>query len=154
MSQPELIAPITSDLRQPDNRFDIIKGIEFVKYKDEKYTAGASFEMGDWVEKNASGAVAPANAAGRANVYPVVVGNDQFDSQATGQLTLALGGGFIYRTTKFVAGSYVEGNNLCVRDLGLGEKVPSLAGVNDAIVARVYTAPDSKGVMEILVLNR
>lgn len=150
----ELVAPISEDLRKSDDRFDVIKGIEFLKYKDEVYTAGASFEMGDWVEKNASGVVAPANAAGRPNVYPVVVGNDQFDAQATGQLTIAIGGGFIYRTTKFVAGSYTAGQNLTVRDLGAGEKVPSAAGGSDAIVARVYTAPDAKGVMEILVLDR
>ena len=150
----ELVAPISVDLRKSDDRFDITKGLEFLKVLDGKFTPGASFEMGDWVEKTAAGLVAPANAVGRPNVYPVLVGNDQYDSQATGQLTVAIGGGFIYRTTKFVAGSYTAGNNLCVRDLGAGEKVPSLAGGSDAIVARVFTAPDSKGVMEILVLDR
>ena len=151
---PELVAPITSDLRQPDNRFDVIKGIEYLKPKDEKFAPGSSWDMGDWATKTAAGAVQPPVTTGVANTYPVIVGNTQYDSQATGQLTLAIGGGFIYRTSKFVAGSYVEGNNLTVKDLGGGERVPSLASGGDAILARVYTAPDAKGVMEILVLDR
>ncbi len=150
----ELIAPISVDLRVEDLRCDIIKGIERVNYKDEKLPSGVSVEAGDWMVVGSAGASLPANAAGVANTYPVLVGNDQYDSQATGQATLAIGGGFIYRTTKFVAGSYTDGQALTVRDLGGGEKVPSAAGVSDAIVARVYKAPDAKGVMEILVLNR
>lgn len=150
----ELIAPISEDLRKEDTRMDIVKGIEHVNYKDEACPSSLSLEAGDWVEKTATGVAAPANAAGKPNVYPVLVGNDQLDSQATGKVTLAIGGGFVYRTTKYVAGSYTVGQNLTVRSLGGGEKVPSAAGGSDAIVARVYNAPDAKGVMEILVLNR
>lgn len=146
----ELIAPITEDLRASDNRMDIIKGIEHVNYQDVVLnTAVVATELGDWLVKGASSA-SQATSTGVGNTYPVFVGNDQLDAKATGKVTLLVGGGFIYRTTKFVAGSYAAGDNLTVKS-GL---VPGPAGGSDAILARVYTAPDSKGVMEILVLNR
>lgn len=155
-AQPELVAPIAVDLRQTDNRLNIVKGIEFVKPKDEVMQAAVvtgGTDAGDWLVKGAGGLSYPTTTA-VANTFPVWVGNDQYDSQATGNATLLLGGGFIYRTTKYVAGSYVEGQNLTVKNLGGGERVPSSAGGSDPILARVYTAPDAQGVMEILVLDR
>jgi len=156
MSQPELVAPIGVDLRKEDNRLNIVKGIEFLKIKDEFMTAAVKTggtTAGDWLVKGAGGLAYPTTTA-VANTYPVWVGNDQFDAQATGNATILLAGGFIYRTSKYVAGSYVEGQNLTVKDLGGGERVPSAAGGSDPILARVYTAPDANGVMEILVLDR
>jgi len=150
----ELIAPITEDLRKEDLRMDIIKGIEHVSYKDEKLTAALLCQAGDWLVLNNSGVLVAPTATAVPNTYPVFVGNDQYDDQATGQATLLISGGFIYRSTKFAPGSYTAGMNLTVKDLGAGEKVPSQAGVNDPIMARVYKAPDAKGVMEIEVLNR
>lgn len=149
----ELIAPISVDLRTEDQRMDIIKGMEHLNVKDEVLASGLSVEAGDWLVKGASSMGLPTSSAA-ANTFPVWVGNDQYDAQATGKVTLIIGGGFIYRTTKFVAGSYTAGMNLTVKDLGGGEKVPSAAGSTDPVLARVYTAPDSKGVMEIQVLNR
>jgi len=152
----ELVAPIGVDLRKEDNRMNIVKGIEYVKPKDEVMQAAVvagGCDAGDWLVKGAGGLSYPTTTA-VANTYPVWVGNDQFDSQATGNATILVGGGFIYRTTKYVAGSYVEGQNLTVKSLGGGERVPSAAGGSDPIVARVYTAPDANGVMEILVLDR
>jgi hypothetical protein len=152
----ELIVPITEDLRKEDSRMDIIKGIEHIAPKDEVMTAGvlsAGCEAGDWLVKGANGLEIPGLSA-VANTYPVWVGNDQLDAKASGKATIIVDGGFIYRTTKYVAGSYTVGMNLTVKGLGAGEKVPSAAAGSDPILARVYTAPDSKGVMEILVLNR
>lgn len=152
----ELIAPISEDLRKEDLRMDIIKGIEKLNLKDEKMVsalATAGVEAGDWVVKGANGLEAPGVAA-VANTYPVWVGNDQMDSKASGNATILVSGGFIYRTTKFVAGVYTVGQNLTVKDLGGGELTPSAAGGGDPVLARVYTAPNAAGVMEIQVLDR
>lgn len=153
MALTELITPINVDLRADSPRLDIIKGIEHINVKDEVLTAGLQTSEGDWLVKGASGLAAPGTTP-VANTYPVWVGNDQFDGQATNQATIVLGGGFIYRTTKYAAGTYVAGQNLTVKNLGAGEMVPSAAGVNDPILCRVYTAPDAKGIIEIEVLNR
>lgn len=148
----ERIVPITEDLRKEDHRFDIIKGIEQVKSKDEVMVsalATAGVEAGDWAVKGANGLEAP-GASAVANTYPVWVGNDQYDAVATGKATIIIGGGFVYRTTKFATGTYTAGQNLTVK----GGKVPCAAEEGDPILCRVYSAPDAAGVMEILVLNR
>ena len=157
----EFVSPIAVDLRQPNNQMDIIKGLEDVQshVKDELMSTAAKtagITAGDWLVKSAAGTglTLPTTTA-QANTYPIWVGNDQYDSQATGQATLIVGCGFIYRTTKFVAGSYTEGQNLTVKDDGTGTvRVPSAASGSDPILARVYTAPDANGVMEIEVLVR
>jgi hypothetical protein len=156
MALPEVVAPISVDLRQEDNRLNIVKGIEFLKIKDEPMTAGVvsgGCTAGDWLVYGAGGLAYP-TATAVANTYPVWVGNDQYDAQATGNATILVGGGFIYRTIKYVTGSYVAGQNLTVKDLGGGEHVPSAAGGSDPVLARVFTAPDANGIMEILVLDR
>ncbi len=148
----ELIAPITEDLRKEDRRMDIIKGQEGMIVKDETMVAAlatAGVETGDWVVKGASGLEAP-GAEAVANTYPVLVGNDQTDAKATGKATIILGGGIIYRTVKFAAGSYTAGQNLTIK----GGKVPTAAEAGEPVLCRVYSAPDASGVMEILVLNR
>lgn len=145
----ELIVPITEDLRKEDLRFDIIKGIENINVKDEPLVAGLDCEIGDWLVKGANGLEAPTSTPA-ANTYPVWSGNDQYDAKATGNATIIINGGFIYRTKKFVAGSYVEGQNLTVK----ADAIPEGAGAGDPVLARVYSAPNAAGVMEILVLNR
>jgi len=157
MALPELIAPISVDLRAEESKLDIIKGLENVSTmaKDEPLAASVvvDIDQGEWMVKSAAGLALP-GVVPVANTYPVLTGNTQFDSLATGQLTILIGGGFIYRTTKFVPGSYTVGQNLTVKDLGAGQRVPSAAGAGEPIVGRVYTAPDSEGVMEIEVLDR
>lgn len=153
VSQPELIAPITVDLRAPDNRMDITKGIEFLKISDELMDASIvadDIELGDWLVLGPSNTLIEASSSAVPNTYPVWVGNDQYDAQATGQLTILTNGGFRYRTNKFVAGSYTNGQNLTVKSGTL----PGPASGSDPILARVYKAPDAHGVMEIQVLDR
>ena len=152
----ELVAPITVDLRQENYNFNIVKGIEHVNYDDQLNVAGPSLAVnpGDWMTLASTGLVVPATGNAVPNVYPVVVGNNEYDAQATGNLTIITNGGFIYQTNKYVAGSYTVGQNLCVKNLGGGERVPSAAGANDAIVARVFAINVSTGVMLIQVLDR
>lgn len=152
----ELIAPIAEDLRKEDLSFDIVKGIEFISVIDGKLegTPVPAVSNGDWVQKTATGFAVPSTGNAVASVFPVWTGNNRYDAIATGNVTVIVGGGFIYKTNKFVPGSYTVGQNLCVKDLGGGEMVPSAAGGSDAIVARVWSYDSVKGVMEILVLNR
>jgi hypothetical protein len=150
----QFTAPLSVDLRQPDNRMDIVKGIEHINIRDEKLSAALQCAAGDWLVLDNSGVLVAPTATAVANTYPVWVGTDQDDAQATGQATILMSGGFSYRTNKFAPGSYTAGMNLTVKDLGGGEKVPSQAGGGDPVLARVYKAPDSTGVMEIEVLNR
>lgn len=149
----ELIAPISVDLRAEDTRMDIVKGIEFVNYKDEKLNASvtATVEAGDWLVLDNDGTLVEPGASAVANTYPVFVGNDQFDAQATGQCTLIVGGKFNYRTNKYEAGSYTAGQNLTIK--GSSRKLQA-AGGSDPVLARVYKSPDAKGIMEVTVLNR
>jgi hypothetical protein len=153
----ELIVPITEDLRTEDSRMDIIKGIEKLNPKDEVMTsavAAAGCSAGDWLVKGANG-LELAGGTAVANTYPVWVGNDQLDAVASGKATILVGGHYIYRTTKYVAGSYTAGMNLTVKDTGgTSAKLLQAAGGTDPILARVYTAPDSKSVMEVRVLDR
>jgi len=150
----ELIAPISVDLRAEDLKLEVIKGLEKMLVTDGTLATGVDVDAGDWVLKTSTGFGAVPTGNAQPHVFPVVVGNSQYDALATGNVSVAVGGGFIYRTKKFVAGSYTLGQSLCVKDLGAGEKVPSAAGVNDAIVARVWNYDAAKGIMEILVLNR
>jgi hypothetical protein len=146
----ELVSPISVDLRAEELKLDIVKGIEFLKVIDGKLDSGDA-EEGDWVKRTATG-FAPPSSSSVAHVYPVITGNNRYDSLATGQVTVAVGGGFIYKTKKFVSGSYAVGDKLCVKDLGGGEMVPSAAGGSDAVVARVFSYDAAKGIMEIEVL--
>jgi hypothetical protein len=152
---PNLVAPISVDLRAVDETFDIIKGIEHVNYKDYPLVVKTlNVGPGMWMTLASNGLVAPATGNAVPNVYPVIVGNNEYDSLATGNLTVGLGGGFEYTTTQFVAGSYTIGQNLCVKNLGGGEMVPSAAGTNDAVVARVTGVNTVAGTLNIFVLNR
>jgi hypothetical protein len=152
------IAPISVDLSAPDLRMDIIKGIEHINEMDvaivNPSTLNPPFDLGDWGMTTTAGLVPPATGNAVPNVFPIWVGNTQSDSQATGNATILEGGGFVYRTNKFVAGSYVLGQNLCVKNLGNGERVPSAAGSNDAVVARVFAINTAAGSMDISVLDR
>jgi hypothetical protein len=139
----ELVAPITEDLRLEELKFDIVKGIEHVNYIDGK--------LGDWVVKTATGFAVPGLTSKRA--FPVVTGNNRYDSLATGQVTVLVGGNWIYKTKKFVAGVYTVGQALTVYDLGAGEKVPSAAAGADIVCGRVYSYDAAKGIMEIEVVS-
>jgi hypothetical protein len=146
----ESVAPITTDLRAEELKFDIIKGIEHVNYQDLKLDSG-DVEEGDWVMKTATGCIAPSATPSR--VYPVVTGNNRYDSLATGQVTVIVGGNWIYQTKKFVAGVYVPGQALTVKDLGGGEKVPSAAGGGDVVCGRVFAYDASKQFLTIEVVS-
>lgn len=145
----ELVAPITVDLRKEDMKLDIVKGIESINYIDGKLAAGKNVEEGDWVVGTATGFDTPGAASVKA--FPVVTGNNRYDSLATGQVTVAVGGGWIYKTTKYAAGSYTVGQALTIKG---SSTLPQAAGADDIVCGRVYAIDAAQGVMQILVVNQ
>lgn len=152
----ELVAPITVDLRVEDKSMNVLKGIEFLKYKDLTLVVPTlSVGKGDWMVTSSSGLIAPTSGTAVQNTYPVIVGNDEYDSIATGNLTILLGGGYIYETTKFVAGSYTVGGNLTVKTLNsAGTGVIGPASGSDPILARVWAYDSVKLVLTVQVVDR
>lgn len=144
------LVPLTQDLTTDTHKLDIILGLEEAmrRTEDVAMAAGESFEEGDWAVKNDSQELATAGGTGVANTYPIWAGNaDRYDVHATGKCTIIPSTQFVYRTTKFGAGTYHAGDLLTVK----GGKVPVAAGVGDAVLAKVHRAPVD-GVMEIAVL--
>ena len=151
----ELFVPVTEDLRLPDLKFDIVKGLEIVSsmtHDKAKDPALPETAQGDWVVLNNAGVLEAVGAAALANTYPVLVGDDSFDTKASGKLTIIMGGGYVVQTNKYQVGSYTVGTNLTVK--GVGEKTVCVAGGSDPILARVTKAPGPEGILEFLVLNR
>ena len=149
MLPQELVAPVTVDLRAADLKFDIVKGIEHINYIDGKLDAG-DVEEGDWVQKTSTGFAVP--PSGSVKCFPVVTGNNRFDALATGDVTVVIGGNWIYETTKFTGslGSYTVGQALTVKG---GTTVPQAAGSGDIVCGRVYAINTATNSMQILVLN-
>ena len=143
----ELVAPIGVDLRAEDLKFEIVKGIEHVNYIDGKLDAG-DVEEGDWVVKTATGFAVVGLSSAKA--FPVVTGNNRYDSMATGAVTVIVGGDWIYKTKKFAAASYTVGQALTIKGTST---VPQAAGDGDIVCGRVYSYDAAKGIMEILVVN-
>jgi hypothetical protein len=155
MVENDDIVPLTKDLRDDTVSFDVIKGSEHLNVMDGKLdSAYGECLPGMWVVKTASGVGKAPAGAGVSHVYPVMVGNNQYDAKATGNVTYIQGGGFIYRTNQFdpaPATPYAVGGNLTVKD---GAKVPTSVGSSDAIVARIHAYDATKKQMDIEVLNR
>jgi len=151
----EEFVPITDDFRQPDNDFDIIKGLELVQNEVRDFPIDPSLSgvltIGQWGVLTDSGTLTTPGATGVGNTYPVWSGSEQYDSLATGGATVIMGGNYQVRTSHYdKTQTYHAGSNLTVKN-GF---YPTLAGGSDAILARVVAIPDAAGVLTILVLNR
>jgi hypothetical protein len=151
----EEFVPVTEDFRQPDNDFDIIKGLELVQNEVRDFpidpTLNGVLTIGQWGVLTDSGTLVEPGSTGVGNTYPVWSGSEQFDSLATGNATVIMGGNYQVRTSHYdTTQTYHAGSNLTVKN-GF---YPTLAGGSDAILARVVAIPDASGVITILVLNR
>ena len=143
----ELVAPITVDLRADDNTFNIIKGLEHLNYEDFKMdTPSQTINPGMWVKKTATGCLLADGTT--LPLYPVVVGNNEYDSIATGNVTVIIGYGWIYSTTQFSGSSFTIGALLTVDSTSKLE----VADDTDPIVAKVYAYDAVKGVLTVEVL--
>lgn len=150
----ENLVPLSQDLTADDHLLDIFKGLEGVIRDDKTIADGQSFAEGDWAVLNNSDELEAPGATPVANTYPVWAGNAEgrSDVHATGKATILLGGRFFYRTTKFdTAQTYNTGDYLTVKDLGGGERVPTLQAGSEPKLAKVHKVP-ANGVMEIEVL--
>ena len=144
----ESVAPITTDLRAEELKLDIVKGIEHLSYIDGKLASG-DVEEGDWVKKTASGFSLP--GATSEKCFPVVTGNNRYDALATGNISVIVGGDWIYKTKKYTAGSYTVGQALTIKG---SSTLPQAAGAGDIVCGRVHSLDVAKGIMEILVVNQ
>lgn len=150
----ENLVPLQSDLTQDEYKLEIVRGLEGLIREDKKIAEGESFSEGDWAVLNNNNELESPSASPVANTFPVWAGNGdgRSDVFATGKATILRGGRFLYKTSKFdPAPSYNVGDGLTVKDLGGGEKVPTLASGSDPVVARVSAIP-ANGIMEIQVL--
>ena len=148
------LVPLSEDLLNPTYKLEIIRGLEGLMRVDKKLADGVIFEEGDWAVLNDSDELVAPTATPVANTFPVWAGNAEgrSDVHATGKATILIAGRFVYRTTKFDAGPvYSVGSPLTIKDLGGGERVPTLQSGTEPIVARVLAVP-AVGVMEIQVL--
>ena len=152
----ELFVPVTEDLRLPDQQFDIVKGVEIASEKSHDKVIGSALKTagvtaGQWVVLNDSNELEANGGAAVPNCYPVWVGNDSFDSQATGKATIIMGGGIMVQSKWYnAAPSYVVGMPLTVKTAD--GKLTEATGT-EAILARVTAVP-ANGVIEYLVTNR
>lgn len=153
MASDERFVPVTEDLRLPDQRFDIVKGLEIVTQMlaDKKLADGETAEQGKWMVLNDSDELVTPTTTAVANCFPVWSGTEGFDSKATGAATVIMGGGYRVQTNMYVAGSYANGQALTVKNTD--GKLEAAAG-SDPVVARVVKVPGADNVMEVLVTNR
>lgn len=152
----ENLLPLTEDLLNETPLLEVIRGLEGLFREDIPMAAGESFAEGDWaVINNDYELEAPGATPSRACV-PVWAGNSEgrSDVHATNKATvLRRTRGFIYRTTKFDGTqTYAVGDNLTVKDLGSGERVPTKAAGAEAVLARVSKVV-SEDMLEIEVLS-
>src|SRR5271170_1439240 len=101
----EEFVPITDDFRQPDNDFDIIKGLEIVQNEVRDFPIDPSLSgvltAGQWGLLTDSGTLTTPGATGVGNTYPVWSGSEQYDSLATGGATVIMGGNYQVRTIHY-----------------------------------------------------
>lgn len=150
----ENMVPLQEDLTQELYLLDIVRGLEGLIREDKKIAEGEVFGEGDWAVINNNGELEAPAATPVANTVPVWCGNGEgrSDVHATGKATILRSGRFIYRTTKFdLAPAYNVGDNLTVKDLGAGERVPTIASGTDPVLARVSAIP-ANGILEVEVL--
>ena len=150
----ENLVPLQEDLTLELSLLEIVRGLEGLIRQDLTIAEGESFGEGDWAVIDNNGELVSPAATPVAMTVPVWCGNadGRSDVHATGKATILRGGRFIYRTTKFdAAPSYNVGDALTVKDLGAGEKVPTIASGTDPVLARVSAIP-ANGILEVEVL--
>lgn len=146
----ELVAPIDVDLRAEDKTFNIIKGMEKLNTMDLSMDdTSEDIQPGLWVEKTSTGCQLP-SSQGLAQVYPVMVGNNQFDSIASGKITVIVGGGFLYETTQVESDSYTVGQLLTVNN-ATGKL--QVASNGDTVVAKIWSYDSTKLVATVEALS-
>lgn len=137
------IAPVGEDLTTPEDRLEILRGLESMHRVDKKLADGAEFALGEWAVLNSSGEAERAGATPVPETFLVFAGTDRFDVAATGQVTLIMSTDVIARTTVYDTGeTYAVGDALTVKDLGSGESKLTKQSGAEPVLARVLEAGD------------
>lgn len=130
--------PVDVDLTTEDLSISILRGLENMHRVDKPLKTGETLESGDWAVLNASGEAERADTTAVAETFPVFLGSERFDSQATGQVTLIMNDDVIIKSSKFdPAPTYAIGDALTVKDLGGGESTPTKQSSAEPVLARV-----------------
>jgi len=147
----ERTVPVQEDLTTEDLSLQVIRGLETMFRADKPFASGVSLVDGEWGVLQSDGTVARASSTPVPNTYPVFCGTNRFDSHATGQVTLILGGGPVLKTNRFDDGqSYAPGDFLTVKDLGGGESSVTKQAGSDPRLGKVIEVGADYLVFELL----
>lgn len=132
------IVPIQEDLTKESLSLSVLRGIESMFRVDKKLSSpSVVLEMGEWGILEADGTVGRPGATPVANTFLCFCGTERYDVHATGQVTLIMNSNVIVKTDKYAAGSYNVGDELTVKDLGLGQAILTAALNGEFVLARV-----------------
>lgn len=116
------IVPVSEDLTTEELRLSVLRGLERMNRVDQKSSSGLSLDQGEWGVLQSDGTVARPSAVPALETYLCFLGTTRFDARATGQVTLIMNSPVIVKSKYYdLAGSYVVGTLLTVKDLGAGE---------------------------------
>lgn len=147
---PDRVVPVKEDLATPADNFEIIRGWTNMHRVSKPLATGVGCVMGEWLVLGDNGKLTRPSATPVYNTFLVLDGTDRYDTAATGEATIIMASKIVVRTKLFAAGSYSVGDPLNVKDLGLGEAVPSKATGTEPVLARVVGI--SNGYLEYEVL--
>jgi len=119
------IVPVGEDLTKEDLRLSVLRGMEKMFRVDKAVASGVTLSQGQWGMLNSAGKVAASGATPTGPCFLVFSGNDRFDGQATGQVTLIMTSPVVIKSSVYdTAAEYVVGDMLTVK----GGKVTKRAG--------------------------
>lgn len=141
------IVPVQTDLSSAQNALDILRGFERANRKDRPIQAATALNKGEWGVLHDDGTVSRATSTPVRATYLCFAGTRQFDSAATGNVTLFENSLLTVQTTMYdPAPTYHVGDGLTVKDLGGGESYVTKSSGTEPVLARVKVPP-TNGVM-------
>lgn len=142
------IVPVQSDLTTEYAPLEILRGFEQMKRVDYPIQAATALNKGEWGVVNDNGTVSRPTGTAVVNTYLCFAGTQQFDSAATGNVTLLPNSLVRVKTSMYnTGGTYHVGTALTVKDTGGGVAVVTPAGGGDPILARCVVVPTSGSIV-------
>lgn len=136
------IVPVQADLTTEFGALEILRGFERANRKDRPIVANTALNKGEWGVLGDDGTVTRPTATPARASYLCFAGTQQFDSAATGQVTLFENSLLRIQTTLFDPNpTYHVGDALTVKDLGAGQAYPTKASGAEPVLARVVSVP-------------
>lgn len=142
------IVPVQQDLTTQYAPLEILRGFEQMKRVDYPMTPGVALNKGEWGCLNDSGVVTRPTGTAVQATYLCFAGTEQFDSAATGAVTLLPNSLVRIQTSMYnTAGTYHVGTPLTVKDTGGGVAVVTPAAGGDPVLARCVVVPTSGSIV-------